>query len=213
LDQSPTVALSLKCPSCGKGLAQNEPGPSATNAFLQAAGNTILANYTSEGGVEEGINLMPSITEEAYLISHPDARPARAFHVMCSEGDTEGIVMMLSSLQEAEGSESDLVELLRYQDPLANNKSGLHLAVEHSKEEVVILLIWLCSNAASESFPQHVRQVAEASGIGRLMVAPSQDVRSLPDANGLTAAGLAHRLQGIELSAATAELLLPPSEP
>lgn len=171
----------------------------------------VLANYTSEGGIEEGIDMMSAITEEAYLASNPDARPARAFHVMCSEGDTEGILMMLSTLQEAEGLKSDLIELLSYQDPLANNKSGLHLAVEHSREEVVLLLVWLCSNASSESFPPHARQMAEASGIGRLTVVPDQDVRSLKDAGGLTAGQVLRHTQGARLSAVTTDLLLPSS--
>lgn len=169
----------------------------------------MLANYTSEGGIEEGLDLMPSITEEAYLASHPEARPARAFHVMCSEGDSEGILMMLSSLQEAEGIEHDLIELLSYQDPLSNNKSGLHLAVEHGKEEVVLLLVWLCSTVSSELFPPHARQMAEASGIGRLNIGAGQDVRNLQDADGLTAGQLLHRTQDAQFSAEIAELLQP----
>ena len=151
---------------------------------------------------------MPSITEEAYLTSHPEARPARAFHVMCSEGDTEGILMMLSSLQETDGAESDLIALLCYQDPLADDKSGLHLAVGNGKEEVVLLLIWLCSNVPSEAFPQHAREMAEASGIGRLNAGPSQDVRSLRDTSGQTAGQLALHGQSARLPDPISKLLL-----
>lgn len=153
------------------------------------------------------MNLMPSITEEAYLASHPEARPARAFHVMCSEGDTEGIVMMLSSLHEDEVAELDPISLLSYQDPLSENKSGLHLAVENGREEVVLLLVWLCSNVPTEAFPPHARQMAEASGIPRLNVGSGQDVRSLQNASGLTAGQLARRMQNTDLPAATVELL------
>lgn len=150
---------------------------------------------------------MPSVTEEAYLTSHPEARPARAFHVMCSEGDTEGILMMLSSLQETDGDESDLISLLCYQDPLTDDKSGLHLAVGNGKEEVVLLLVWLCSNVPSESFPQHAREMAEASGVGRLIVGPSQDVRSLQDTSGQTPGQLALHGQSAPLPGLISKLL------
>jgi hypothetical protein len=39
----------------------------------------ILARYHNEGGVQERLDVLPLITEEAYLEANPAARPARAF--------------------------------------------------------------------------------------------------------------------------------------
>lgn len=48
---------------------------------------------------------------------------------MCSEGDIAGIADLLSSIDEEDG-DMPAAELVRYQDPLDNDKTGLHLAVE-----------------------------------------------------------------------------------
>jgi hypothetical protein len=39
----------------------------------------ILARYHNEGGVQENLDILPLVTEEAYLEANPAARPARAF--------------------------------------------------------------------------------------------------------------------------------------
>ncbi|KAF4438102.1 ring finger [Fusarium austroafricanum] len=194
LDQSSDIALSLKCPSCSIYLPVNEEGPSVTNPFLSApAGAAILVKYINEGGVQENLDILPSITEEAYLESHPEARPARALHVMCSEGDVGGIVELLGDASDEIG---DMAAFITYQDPLADMKSGLHLAVENGQEESLWLLLWLCSTIPSSSFPDDARSVAEAVGIGRLSVANEKDIRGLRDNQGRTAADLAQQHQG-----------------
>ncbi|WZH43452.1 RING-type domain-containing protein [Fusarium acuminatum] len=194
LDQSSDIALSLKCPSCSTYLPVNSEGPSVTNPFFSAPpGTSILTRYTNEGGVQEKLDILPSITEEAYLESYPEARPARALHVMCTEGDVGGIVELLRDAGDEVG---DMASLVTYQDPLGDMKSGLHLAVENAQEEALWLLLWLCSTVPSSSFPDHARSVAEAVGVGRLSVNSEKDIRGLRDSQGRTAADLAQQQQG-----------------
>ncbi|CAM1500865.1 Fc.00g100270.m01.CDS01 [Cosmosporella sp. VM-42] len=194
LDESSEVAISLKCPNCKSYLPVNQDGPSSTNVFLPTpAGSAILARYVNEGGVQENLDILPSITEEAYLETHPEARPARALHVMCSEGDVGGIVELL---RDASDEIEDLGSFICYQDPLAEMKSGLHLAIEKMQEETVWLLLWLSSTVPSEEFPGPARQAAESMGVGRLHVAPEGDIRGLQDAQGRRAKDIAQQLQG-----------------
>ncbi|KAI1331838.1 hypothetical protein F5Y16DRAFT_245016 [Xylariaceae sp. FL0255] len=191
LDQSSELAISLKCPSCESLLAENSAGPSVTNAFLPStAGVSILTRYTNEGGVQEGFDILPSITEEAYLEANPEARPARAFHVMCSEGDVDGIVDLLRDADQA-GDMASPAQLIRYQDPLSNMKSGLHLAIEQEKEEVVWLLLWLASPLHTGSFPGPLRDIANAMGLERPVRTDADDIRTLQDDQGRTAEAIA----------------------
>ncbi|UNI15602.1 hypothetical protein JDV02_002122 [Purpureocillium takamizusanense] len=189
MDEASSIALSLKCPSCEAYLPVNNAGPSASNQFMEAAsGAPILARYSNEGGVQENLDILPSLTEEAYIQNNPEARPARALHVMCAEGDVAGIVELLRDVHD---EVSDVGSLVRYQDPLAEMKTGLHLAVSNRQEEAVWLLLWLSSPMPSQSFPPPARQVAESMGLGRLNVQPDADIRALRDAQGRTAEDVA----------------------
>ncbi|KAH9892230.1 hypothetical protein F4778DRAFT_749827 [Xylariomycetidae sp. FL2044] len=200
LDASSEVAISLKCPSCGSPLAANAAGPSVTNPFLHTpAGVRILARYANEGGTQEDLDILPAITEEAYLDSNPEARPARAYHVMCTEGDVGGIVELLRDAeQQPAGGEPamNVSQLLRYQDPLANMKSGLHLAVGKGQEEVVWLLLWLASPLRNDRFPEPALQTAQALGLQRPATSASDDIRELRDDRGRTAETVAAEFRG-----------------
>ncbi|KAI2469484.1 hypothetical protein F4781DRAFT_217505 [Annulohypoxylon bovei var. microspora] len=199
LDQSAALAISLKCPSCGAELATNTAGPSTSNPFLQAApGAAILTRYTNEGGIQENYDIFPAITEEAYIEANPEALPARAYHVMCSEGDIDGIVGILRDADQAEGSESAMsaTQLIRYQDPLEDSKSGLHLAVEKGQDEVVWLLLWIASTLPTGAFPGPVVQAAQAMGIQRPSTLCSEDIRALKDNQGRTAEAVAAQMGG-----------------
>ncbi|KAI2606507.1 uncharacterized protein GGS25DRAFT_393967 [Hypoxylon fragiforme] len=199
-DQATELAISLKCPSCDADLATNTAGPSATNPFLQSApGAAILSRYTNEGGVQENYDILPEITEEAYLKANPEARLARAFHVMCSEGDVGGIVELLSDAEQAEEDEPTMnpAQVIRYQDPLGDSKSGLHLAVEKGQEEVAWLLLWIASTLPSDAFPRPAVQAAEAMGIQRPSSLASEDIRALADNQGRTAEAIAAQMGGL----------------
>ncbi|KJZ77419.1 hypothetical protein HIM_03143 [Hirsutella minnesotensis 3608] len=189
MEEASSVALSLKCPSCDSFLAVNEAGPSTTNPFLKTASSTpILARYSNEGGTQEHLDILPSITEEAYIQSNPEARPARAMHVMCAEGDVEGVLELLQRVGE---EVSDMGSFVRYQDPLGGMKSALHVAVENKREEIVWLMLWLSSTIPSDTFPSPAKQVAESVGLGRLDVQADGDIRRLRDEQGRTAEDVA----------------------
>lgn len=48
---------------------------------------------------------------------------------MCGEGDIAGIADLLNSINKEDG-DMPAAELVRYQDTLDSNRTGLHLAVE-----------------------------------------------------------------------------------
>lgn len=135
---------------------------------------------------------MPLITEEAYLDANPAARPARAYMTMCAEGDVGGIVELLQAIEE-DSDEGDMSpsEILRFQDPLDEGKSGLHVAIERSQQEVVWLLLWLASGIQTQAFPGEVSQVAETLGAGREASTGGADIRSLADEMGRKPADVA----------------------
>lgn len=185
--------MSLKCPNCETYLPSNDVGPSATSPLSPSPEAAILAQYKNEGGFQPDLDILPAITEEAYLDSHPEARPARAFQTMCSEGDVDGIVELLAAV---DGDNESVISVVQYQDPLSGMKSGLHMAIEQGQVEVTLLLLWLSSTVPSDSFPEPARRVAEASGVGRIPVGPDQDIRVLKDSTGQTAKDVARRLEG-----------------
>ncbi|GAP85837.1 putative ring finger-like protein [Rosellinia necatrix] len=221
LDQSADVTTSLTCPSCQSALAGNGAGPSATSSsFPRASGASILTRYTNEGGVQEGLDILPAITEEAYLAANPQARPARAFHLMCGEGDVDGIVDLLRDVAQEDEDEDDggeqqpelsPAQLIRYQDPLANMKSGLHIAVEQEREEVVWLLLWVASPLRTDAFPAPLREIAQAMALERPFTSLSDDIRALEDDRGRTAEAIAAEQEGSWLALLQANVLHPSS--
>ena len=198
------ILSSLNCPFC-----TNPLGP--TSGSSSSAGpSPILTTYTSEGGTEQNLDITPTLKEEAYLATNPHARPARALHVMATEGDVHGAVELLHSVSD-EGEAESLPSLVRYQDPLGGNKSALHLAVEAGQEGMVWLLLWLSSSLSEGAFPDESRALAEAIGLGRLGIGSrEEDIRSLRDEKGELAEVLA---RGVEVLGPLKEagVLTPPS--
>lgn len=191
LDQASHIALALTCPSCDKYLPTNEPGPSVTNPVFHTPQNqtTIRTRYASgDGGVEENYDILPTLTEEAYLESRPEERRPRAFHTMCGEGDVLGAVELLSDAAADEGADA-VASILTYRDSLARGRSPLHLALEKGQEDAVWLLLFLGSpRLPLDSFPQEALDAARGMGIDRM---PEQrrgveDVRAVRDDDGRT---------------------------
>ena len=92
LDQSSTILSTLQCPSCNTYL------PTTPESSFHQTKPSIPTLYTNEGGPQPNLDILPIFTEEAYLSSHPESRPARALHTMVSEGDYNGIVHLLSDV-------------------------------------------------------------------------------------------------------------------
>jgi hypothetical protein len=202
LDESSEVALSPKCPSCHIGLISTPSGTSATNSLTPGRPRNpqILTRYINEGGVQENLDILPLITEEAYLEANPAARPARAFMHMCSQGDVGGISELLQTVEEDhEDGEQDSMspaDLLLYQDPLDEMKNALHLAIENSQQEVVWLLLWLASYVPDDKFPEEAIHVAESVNASRQSAAYGVDIRSLRNTQGQTPRTVANAMGG-----------------
>ncbi|KAK1825764.1 hypothetical protein QBC39DRAFT_400609, partial [Podospora conica] len=174
IDQSPTISLTLRCPACDTYL----PTPSTSTSTSSQP--TIPAIYTSENGASP-LDLLPILTEEAFLLANPSARPARALHTLAAEGDVEGMVDLL---RDVAGEEVDVV---RWTDPLNGGKTALHVAVEAGQEEVVWFLLWVGSRVEEGRFPGVVVQLAGAMGVGRGDFGVGEDVRGLRDGSGRVA--------------------------
>lgn len=183
----------MKCPSCQTYLATGEAGPSSSASGGPRPGSAILTQYKNEGGLQANLDILPAVTEEAYLSNNPEARPARAFQLMCSEGDVGGMVELLEDIDGAGDENISVLSVLRYQDPLSNMKTGLHLAIERGQVDVAFLLLWLCSSASDTEFPEDGRNTAQILGLGRLTLDGNADIRLLKDGNGLTASDYARQ--------------------
>ncbi|KAM3081182.1 hypothetical protein ACMFMG_005137 [Clarireedia jacksonii] len=195
MDESPHIISSLKCPSCGQPITQ-----SISSSAISAPGTRIPVRYHNEGGIQEDLDVLPHITEEAYLEEHPEARPARAFMTMCAEGDIMSIADLVGAVDADEDGEGISAKpLLRYQDPLDGMKSGLHVAVEKEQEEVIWLLLWLASTLPKELFPAEINQLAETMGIGR-ETADARDIRMLRNAEGQLPSDLARSMGNVLLT-------------
>jgi hypothetical protein len=168
----------------------------------QSQASQILTRYTNEGGVQNNLDILPLITEEAYLDAHPSERTAKAFMVMCREGDVDGILRLFQTVQitqqeyDDEPSSMSPADILRYQDPLDGMKSALHLAIENGHQEVVWLLLWLASSLPYEQFPVEAIRFAESVNASRPIGASGVDIRSLRDTQGQTAGAIANAISG-----------------
>ncbi|KAH6842507.1 hypothetical protein B0I37DRAFT_198050 [Chaetomium sp. MPI-CAGE-AT-0009] len=207
LEESSTITSTLACPSCNHPLPSNAPtaGGSSSSSSATPAPSTpvILTHYTNEGGIQPSLDIYPFLAEEAFLTAHPEARAARALHMVASEGDTLGIVQLLGDAhagdedadgdggEDADGHRAALSpsQLLAWRDPLNGGRSALHVALEARQEEVVWLLLWSGSAARQEDFPDAVVQVALQMELPRHVggLVEGEDVRFVRDEAGRTA--------------------------
>ena len=121
-----------ECPTCGRNLIM-------TTASSE---QQLLCNLKNEGGIQEGLDILPILTEESYLKAYPEERRCRAFLEFCGEGDVEAIIDLLNDSDGEDGEEAPEqgagynIDVLRYQDQLGSMSSGLHVAVQNQKIEV-----------------------------------------------------------------------------
>lgn len=161
----------------------------------------LLCNITNEGGFQKDLDILPLLTEEAYLKAYPEERRCRAFLEFCREGDTEAIASVVKDEEddddEDEGTPATNNDILRYQDPMGGMSSGLHIAIQAQQDRVVWMLLLLASGLSLDQFPPDVHQGAAYLGVVREDQAGKVDIRSLRDAEGRTAEQLAIRIGGI----------------
>ena len=165
-----------ECPSCGAHIAR----------MTSTGQEQILCNLNNEGGLQEGLDIMPLLIEASYLKTYPEERRARAFVEFAGEGDVISMVDMLK--EDAEDSDGEgSIDLLRYQDPLGGMSSALHAAVNSNNVTVAWLLLWLASNLETARFPREIAAHAQEMELTRADATGKLDVRTLKDGDGMTA--------------------------
>lgn len=189
-----------ECPVCGQNIASS----------IATGEQQVLCNLFNEGGPQEGLDILPLLKEESYLRAYPEERKCRAFLEFCREGDIEAIVDLLNDDDEDDDEDEDeemdmeegirtvkSADVLRYQDPIGEMSSGLHIAVLNENVAVVWLLLFLASSLTLQQFPAETLQAAEQLGISRNVQEGQVDIRALKDAEGSTAEALAARRGGV----------------
>ncbi|CAN8106392.1 unnamed protein product [Discula destructiva] len=196
LDQATHVATHLTCPSCDAHLVTNTPGPSVTNPIFHTPQPTpaIPCRYESDGGVEPAYDILPVLTEEAYLETHPAERRPRAFLTLCGEGDVLGAVELLqdAATDEQDGGPDAVRAIVLSRDALAGGRSALQIALERRQESAVWLLLYLASpRMPTEAFPDEAIAAAMGMGVDRMPAGGAggaeEDIVSLRDAEGRSA--------------------------
>jgi len=179
-----------ECPNCGKNLIKTT-----------SVGEQLLCNLNNEGGLQQGLDILPILTEESYLKAYPEERKCRAFLEFCREGDIEAILELLGDSEHEEKVEDvgsgHNVDVLRYQDQIGSMESGLHLAIQSQRVEVVWMLLFLASNLDANKFPGEVLQAAQNFELRRDDQSSRTDIRQLRDAKGKTAEQHAASIGGI----------------
>ncbi|KAK4574222.1 hypothetical protein LTR86_001983 [Recurvomyces mirabilis] len=197
------------CPACNRSIVStpDHAGPSSSSSAPPAE-ERIIVDLNNEGGLQEGIDIMPILKEESYLRAYPEERKSRAFLEFCREGDHRAIAELLKSCGEEEDDDGDddgmtegvkspgktMDEILRYQDPIGDMASGLHAACANGHREVAWLLLLLASDYPELEFPALVFQEAATLGVMREEQEGKTDIRSLKDAHGRTAEDVAREV-------------------
>ena len=149
------------------------------------------------------LDILPILTEESYLKAYPEERKCRAFLEFCGEGDIEAIVDLLHNTEDDEDDDDEELEnkreidVLRYQDQLGTQGTGLHVAIRNQSPEVAWLLLLLVSGLDLDHFPAEALQAAQSLGIERNTQTGKPDIRSLKDSEGRTAEDVAASVGGI----------------
>ena len=198
-----------ECPRCGRNLITT----------TRSGEQQLLCNLKNEGGLQERLDILPILTEESYLKAYPEERKARAFLEFCGEGDVEAIVDLLNDGDDGEedqgtsGSNAGhAIDILRYQDQIGSLGSGLHVAIQNQRMEVVWLLLLLASTLKMDEFPSAAVQAAQNLGIQREDQSGKVDIRSLKDSQGTTAEQRAASIGGVWTEWIRSGRLKPPVE-
>ena len=184
-----------ECPNCGANIT----------SLSSTSEEQVLCNLNNEGGLQEGLDVMPLLVEASYLKTYPEERKARAFVEFAGEGDVVSMIDMLGGRDEdgdgdevANGEEEGQgIDLLRYQDPISGMSSALHAAVASKNVIVAWLLLWLASGLGMDQFPKEIVAHAQELGLSREGVMEKVDIRSLKDSAGMTAKQRAAALGGV----------------
>ncbi|EXJ89589.1 hypothetical protein A1O3_02656 [Capronia epimyces CBS 606.96] len=180
-----------QCPNCSKEISSLSPSQT----------QQVLVTLRNEGGVQEGYDILPAATEEAYLRAYPEERKGHAFLEFCREGDIDAIIHMIKDDdedQEEDEQEDEHTDLLRYRGTFEGIEgSGLHVAIRYQQQEVAWLLLALGSQLEWDKFPAAVLEAMPGMGLRKEERNGEPDIRTLEDSEGRTPAALALELGGV----------------
>lgn len=179
---------STQCPNCAHELSVPTQQSGAADA-------QILCTVNNEGGQQTGVDLLPRLREEHHLRQHPEQRKGMAFLGLCEEGDVPDIIELLYGDEADDDDDTPSMsadQILRFQNPLGDSSSGLHVAVKSGSREVAWMLLLLASTLPEMDFPALVYQEAGHLGVMRKEQSGLVDIRTLRDSQGRTAADLAN---------------------
>lgn len=155
----------------------------------------------NEGGVQEGYDILPAATEEAYLRAYPEERKGHAFLEFCREGDIDAIIHMIKDDEGGEQEdeeEAGHTDLLRYSGTFEGIEgSGLHVAIRYQQQEVAWLLLALGSQLPWDKFPDIVLQAMQGLGLSKEDRNGDPDIRTVLDSEGRSPAVLAQEVGGV----------------
>ena len=191
-----------RCPHCGQTITSTPQ--TATNSSSSSPPTTqLLVDLNNEGGFQRQIDIFPLLREEQYLRTYPEETKSRAFLEFCREGDYHAVAELLKSCDQTDEdpehalavSDKSADEILRYQDPIGEMESGLHVAVANGHREMAWMLLLLASEYPTMEFPALVFQEASVLGVMREEYQSGNvDIRRLKDAQGRTAEDIAREV-------------------
>ena len=182
-----------QCPNCSKEISSLSP----------SGQQQVLCTVRNEGGVEEGFDILPSATEEAYLRAYPEERRGHAYLEFCREGDLDAIIHMIKDADsdgpddELDDEDSPDTDFLKYSGTFEGIEgSGLHVAIRYQREDVAWLLLALASRLEWSKFPPTVLQIMESLGLSKEDRVAGTEIRSINDSEGRSPRQLAEELGG-----------------
>ncbi|KAI9810402.1 MAG: hypothetical protein M1827_006288 [Pycnora praestabilis] len=175
-----------ECPNCSSSLV---------TISTPTGEQQILCTLRNEGGTQENLDVLPLLIEDGYLNAYPEERKSRAFLEYCREGDVVALGDLLSTDEDEEEEDSTEggkgSDILRYQDPIGDMSSGLHIAILNHSVDAAWLLLLLASSLPLEEFPEEMHRVADELGLAREEQRGKIDIRDLKDSDGRTAQQIA----------------------
>lgn len=176
-----------QCPNCAKDIS----------SLSSTGSQQVVVTVRNEGGVQEGYDILPAATEEAYLRAYPEERKGHAYLEFCREGDIDAIIHMFKDVDEEEEDEGVDTDVLRYRGTFEGIEgSGLHVAIRYQQQEVAWLLLALGSELEWSNFPAVILQAMQGLGLRKEDRKGHPDIRTLEDSEGRTPAALAQELAG-----------------
>ena len=157
----------------------------------------VFVNVENEGGLVLGMDILPDMAEEHYLMTYPEERKPRAFMTFCEEEDIDSMANLLLDEDDEQGVWKSKHAILRYQDQLRDWITPLHLVLNTKNERIATLLLLLASPVNLNQLHRGVIEEARDLGLQRVNQEGKTDIRTIPDSRGRLPKDYARELGGV----------------